>query len=102
MMRTSAKLFFYGGGLFLSVLLLAPAVLHACAVCVGSSGNDPVTDAFNWSVLFMMATPYAIFGAIGGWIYYQHRRRGPAQTDSAPKDRLYLNWIRTQRESEDE
>jgi hypothetical protein len=97
-MGTSVKLSLYGGGLFFSVL--APAALYACAVCVGSSGNDPVNDAFNWSVLFMMATPYAIFGTIGGWIYYQQRRTGTAQTDSASKEKPYLNWNWTQRENE--
>ncbi len=30
--------------------------------------------AFNWSILFLMAAPYAIVGALGGWIFYRYRR----------------------------
>jgi hypothetical protein len=58
----------------LASMLLAPALAHACAVCLTGAGDDPVTDAFNWSVLFLMAAPYTVVGAIAGWLVYAKRR----------------------------
>jgi len=37
---------------------------------------DPLTEAFNVSSLFLMATPYTVVGTIGAWIYIASRRRG--------------------------
>lgn len=59
------------------VLLAVPAPLLACAVCLTGGPNDPVQDAFNWSVLFLMAAPYTIAGSIAGWLVYSHRRSLP-------------------------
>jgi hypothetical protein len=68
----------------ISSVLLAPALAHACAVCVTGAGDDPVTDAFNWSVLFLMATPYTVVGAIVGWLVYAKRRSSEkANTEGA-------------------
>jgi hypothetical protein len=77
----------------LPVVLVVPALALACSVCLGGAdGNDPLTDAFNSSVLFLMAMPYAIVGSIGGWIFYRHRsvrKRGtPEKTTSV----LHLAW----------
>ena len=61
--------------LFIAAVFLLPMTAQACAVCLtGASANDPVTDAFNWSVLFLMAMPYAVVGSIAGWLFYQYRR----------------------------
>ncbi len=38
------------------------------------SANDPVTLGFNWSIAFLMAMPYVVFGVLGGWLAYVHRR----------------------------
>lgn len=55
--------------------LLFPIAAQACAVCVsGASPDDRMADAFNWSVLFLMSTPYTIMGSVAGWIFYAHRR----------------------------
>ena len=57
-----------------AVVLLFPIVVQACAVCLtGASENDPVANAFNWSVLFLLTTPYAIVGSIGGWLFYRYK-----------------------------
>ena len=58
----------------LGSILLAPVLAHACAVCLTGAGDDPVTDAFNWSVLFLMAAPYTVVSAIAGWLVYAKRR----------------------------
>ncbi len=33
-----------------------------------------MADAYNWSVVFLMATPYAVMGCIGAWLLYKYRR----------------------------
>ena len=33
-------------------------------------------SAFSWSILFLMAAPYAVVGAAAGWLFYQYRRAG--------------------------
>ena len=59
----------------LALLLFSPPVAWPCSVCLsGLSGSDPLTDAFNWSVLFLMATPYTVVGSVAGWLVYTHRR----------------------------
>ena len=79
-------------------MLLAPALAHACAVCLTGAGDDPVTDAFNWSVLFLMAAPYTVVGAIAGWLVYAKRRStAKAKTESAGQPLTSLAM--TQKES---
>jgi len=36
--------------------------------------DDPVTRAFSWSVLFLIAMPYTVFGLAAGWLVLAHRR----------------------------
>ena len=57
------------------LLAAADAVAQSCAMCGSSFGeNDPVTRAFSWSILFLMATPYTIVGTIAAVLFYLHRR----------------------------
>ena len=50
-----------------------PEVARACAVCLtGDSG--PMGDAYNWSILFLMATPYTVMGCVGAWLIFKYRR----------------------------
>jgi len=56
------------------VLAALPAVATACAVCITGAGDDGVAEAFNWSVLFLMATPYVVVASIVGWIFFSLRR----------------------------
>src|SRR5262245_12354747 len=62
----------------LSVLPLAgEALAQGCAMCgTAFAPDDPVTRAFTWSVLFLIAMPYTIFGLAAGWLFLAHRRRG--------------------------
>lgn len=55
---------------FVGVLL--PHTLDACPAC--KNLDEPIARGFNWSVLFMMAMPFTVFGVIGGSVYYQFRR----------------------------
>ena len=45
----------------------------ACAVCLtGADGS--ATDAYNWSVLFLMATPYIVGSCIAVGLLFAYRR----------------------------
>ena len=56
----------------ISVITL-PAIVHACSVCF-SGDDDMVTHAFNWSVGFLLAAPYAIGGTIATCLVIAYRR----------------------------
>jgi hypothetical protein len=59
------------------LLLVPPGVLaQGCAMCgTAFTHDDPVARAFNWSVLFLIAMPYTVFGLAAGWLFLAHRRR---------------------------
>src|SRR4029077_13966112 len=61
-----------------AVLPIANALAQGCAMCGTAFGgpDDPVTRAFSWSVLFLIAMPYTVFGLAAGWLFLAHRRRG--------------------------
>src|SRR5262249_57261587 len=49
------------------------AMAQGCAMCgTAFAADDPVTRAFNWSVLFLIAMPYTIFGLAAGWLVLAH------------------------------
>ena len=59
-----------------AVLPAAHALAQGCAMCgTAFTPNDPVTRAFSWSVLFLIAMPYTVFGLAAGWLFLAHRRR---------------------------
>lgn len=62
-------------GVGVAVALAAPDVVQACAVCLGSSADDPFSRGLTWGILFLAAMPFTIVGSIGGWLLYQYRRR---------------------------
>jgi hypothetical protein len=64
---------FFGISAALASLATNTSIAGACAVCVTGT-SDAVTDAFNWSVLFLMATPYLVVGSIAGALFYAYRR----------------------------
>ena len=67
-----------------SMLVAAsPRIASACAMC-GLSPGDHAGHAFNTSVLFMLASPYVSFAAIGGITWFVYRRSTRADRDSNP------------------
>jgi hypothetical protein len=72
-----------------AVLALAhdPVVARACSVCL-SGDSGPIADAYNWSVLFLMATPYTVIGSLGGWFVYKYRRAAKQQRSEAEQPPL--------------
>lgn len=87
------RCFFLAILVWVSVVLF-PASARACAVCVTGAANDPVTDAFNWSVIFLMATPYSVVGSVAGWLIFTHWRAARKRSESS-KNLLVddLAWI---------
>jgi hypothetical protein len=67
-----------------TVVAAAPQIANACAMC-GLSPNDPAGHAFNSSVLFMLASPYVSFAAIGGITYLVYRRARRGEERSRPE-----------------
>ena len=59
--------FFLGVTLLIVVMLIVPTYLEACPGC--KTLDDPIGKGFNWSILFMIAMPFTVFGIIGGTIF---------------------------------
>jgi hypothetical protein len=76
---------FKGAVSMIAAMLVAasPRIASACAMC-GLSPGDHAGHAFNTSVLFMLASPYVSFAAIGGITWYVYRRSTRADRDSNP------------------
>ena len=70
-MKIKNYLSLFSGAAF---LFGSQVIANACSVCL-TGANDPTADAFNASVLFLMATPYAVVGSIGGGLFYAYRRK---------------------------
>jgi hypothetical protein len=66
-----------------AMIMAAPRIASACAMC-GLSPGDHAGHAFNTSVLFMLASPYVSFAAIGGITWYVYRRSTRIDRDSNP------------------
>lgn len=60
---------------------LVPAVVHACATCVGSAYGD---RTFNWAFMSLMAMPFLVVAVVGGVLTYAHRHRRPARPLDQP------------------
>ena len=60
------RLFLWAAVLIL-VMLSVPMSLEACPGC--KTLDDPIGKGFNWSILFLMAMPFTVFGLIGGTIF---------------------------------
>ena len=65
-MMKSAKLKATATMMLGAIVAAAPRIANACATC-GLSEGDHAASAYKDSVLFMMASPYVLFG---------HDRRG--------------------------
>ena len=61
------------------ILISMQAVVLACPTCKdGIAQNDPyganVAAGYFWSILFMMAMPFLIFGGLGTYFYLEIRK----------------------------
>jgi hypothetical protein len=75
-----------------TAFMVQPFALHACSVCI-TGANDPTADAFNWSVLFLMATPYLVVGSIAGGLFLAYRRAvAKGEQAETPERLVHLAW----------
>jgi hypothetical protein len=77
-------------GAFLAAM---PDIARACSVCF-ADGDDAVSQAFNWSIGFLMAAPYAVVGLIGGSLFYLYRRAAVKrqQAKDTAEPGIQLSW----------
>ena len=59
--------FFFSVSVLIFVMLIVPTYLEACPAC--KTLDDPIAKGLNWSILFLMAMPFTVFGIIGGTIF---------------------------------
>jgi hypothetical protein len=78
-------------------VLTMPAVARACSVCF-SGDDDAITHAFNWSVGFLLAAPYAIAGSIAACLVIAYRRAA-AQRAALEEQQTIGQAIWTEEES---
>ncbi|RKU08833.1 hypothetical protein C6503_22240 [Candidatus Poribacteria bacterium] len=71
--------FFFWVFLLICVMLIVPTYLEACPAC--KTLDDPIAKGFNFSILFLMAMPFTVFGVIGSTVYLQYRRANRKSTD---------------------
>lgn len=59
-----------------AVLLPGEVVAQGCAMCrtVVGGPDDPLTQAFNTSILFLMSMPFVLAASVGTWLVYMHWR----------------------------
>jgi hypothetical protein len=77
----------------LALLVYLPAAANACSVCWAGDGG-PTDNAFNWSVLFLMAAPYTVVGSIAAWLFCIYRRsavKRPENETEQPPVHFALN-----------
>lgn len=59
-------------------LLPADGLAQGCSMCATYlNGNDPRTEAFRTSILFLMSMPFVVVGSVGAWILWMYRRQRP-------------------------
>jgi hypothetical protein len=62
--------------LLVGALVPAESLAQGCSMCATYlSGNDPRSDAFKVSIMFLMAMPFVVVGCAGGWILWMYRRQ---------------------------
>lgn len=59
-----------------AALYPAASLAQGCAMCATylSNGQDPRSEAFKVSILFLMSMPFVVVGSVGAWILWMYRR----------------------------
>ena len=89
-MMTCGRGVFLGAGV---LPLLTPVTAAACAVCGLDSSGGLMGRGFSWGILFLMAMPFALGGAIGGGLVYMHRRGLTRQNSEIRNSNLELEHV---------
>ena len=59
--------FFLCASVLILAIFIIPISVEACPGC--KNLDDPINKGFNWSILFMMAMPFTVFGLVAGTIF---------------------------------
>jgi hypothetical protein len=81
-----------------TAVFFSHSMARACAVCLTGAG-DATTDAFNWSVLFLMAMPYLVVFSIAACLVYTYRRSAATQQREEAVSRPLTHFALNQEES---
>jgi hypothetical protein len=74
------------------VLLVAQAArAFACAVCL-SGADDAITEGYNASVLFLLATPYAVGACIAAGLVFTYRQALKRRQNTEEETIVQLAW----------
>lgn len=72
-------------------VLSQAASVFACAVCL--SGTDhAITEGYNASVLFLMATPYVVGASIAAGLVFAYRRAVKRRDAAEENSMVELAW----------
>jgi hypothetical protein len=87
------RIWIYGAALGMAPVLCY-RLAYACAVCINGAAGDRLTDAFNWSVIFLIAMPYTILFSVIGFFFYSYRHAAKKARGETEKGALIrLAWI---------
>jgi hypothetical protein len=76
-----------------AAVLASARAADACSVCINGAGGERLTDAFNWSVIFLMAMPYTILFSVVGFFFTTYRRAArKARREAETQPPLELAW----------
>jgi hypothetical protein len=67
----------------LAVVAPTRTLAQGCAMCATYLGNgdDPRSEAFKISIVFLMSMPFVVAGSVGAWILWMHRRARPKRPE---------------------
>jgi hypothetical protein len=71
---------------------------RACAVCL-TGADGAVADAYDWSVLFLLTTPYLVVGSIAAFLAYAYRRAAVKRARDAAAEEAPFELAWNQKES---
>ena len=71
------------GALALQLAGARSVLAQGCAMCATYLGNgdDPRSEAFKASIVFLMSMPFVVAGSVGAWILWMHRRARPKRPE---------------------
>ena len=58
-------------------------------IAVGAE-NEHIMEALGWTVVFLMAMPYAIISCVAGWIFYQYTRSSRKKVADNPDSNVRI------------
>jgi hypothetical protein len=76
----------------MGTVFTTPAVAQGCAMCqtVLPHASEPIARGMFWCVLLLLTAPFAVSISIGGWLFYQYRRRQRSVQNQALPVKLIL------------